>query len=375
MKLAGGKAVIASNVLIAIAGVGAMLALAYLISIDTTEPKDRGTPSHRPQPMRPAVERLAFAPKDAFAVAPQLRPGFTPESEAEAKPESEVKPETERETAEEDADPSDETASWSTETAASEWRTDLRSRPVVRARPSRQPESDDAPRRRRPYNRSLEKRLAEISPGATARLKKRFEAARMSWPPSEIALIGIKDEKILELHARAKGGPWELIHRYRVLAASGGLGPKLRQGDKQVPEGVYRIAWLNPNSSYHVSLRVSYPNAFDRQMAKKEGRSNLGGDIMIHGKNLSAGCLAIGDEAVEEVFTAAAETGVANVRVIIAPTDLRTKAFPEPKPGQPEWLPKLYTEIASAMSGYEATSPITTSSTNMASSFMSFFAK
>jgi hypothetical protein len=221
----------------------------------------------------------------------------------------------------------------------------------------------------------MEKRLAEISPGATARLKKKFEDARVAWPPSEIALIGIKDEKILELHARSKGQPWQLIHRYPILAASGGMGPKLRQGDKQVPEGIYRIAWLNPNSAYHVSLRVSYPNDFDRKMAKKEGRSNLGGDIMIHGKNLSAGCLAIGDQAVEEIFTVAAETGLAKVRVIIAPTDLRTKAIPEPKPGQPEWVPKLYTEIASAMSGYESVSPIATSSTNIASSFMSFFSK
>jgi hypothetical protein len=263
-----------------------------------------------------------------------------------------------------------------TGTVAHPWLTDTHPTPVTRTAHHEQSDKDEpSPRRRRPHSRSLEKRLAEISPGATARLKKKFEDARVAWPPSEIALIGIKDEKILELHARAKGQPWQLIHRYPILAASGSMGPKLRQGDKQVPEGIYRIAWLNPNSAYHVSLRVSYPNAFDRKMAKKEGRSNLGGDIMIHGKNLSAGCLAIGDKAVEEIFTVAAETGLSKVRVIIAPTDLRTKAIPQPKPGQPEWVPKLYTEIASAMSGYESVSPIATSSTNIASSFMSFFSK
>jgi murein L,D-transpeptidase YafK len=62
-----------------------------------------------------------------------------------------------------------------------------------------------------------------------------------------------------------------LIHRYPLLAASGVAGPKLRQGDKQVPEGVYGISFLNPNSRYDVSLRVNYPNAFDRQMAAKDG--------------------------------------------------------------------------------------------------------
>ena len=68
------------------------------------------------------------------------------------------------------------------------------------------------------------------------------------------------------------GQAWKLIHRYSVLAASGVAGPKLRQGDKQVPEGVYGISFLNPSSRYDVSLRVNYPNAFDRQMAAKDGR-------------------------------------------------------------------------------------------------------
>ena len=362
MKLARGKSIIASNALVAAVGAVVMLGLVYLVNVDTTKPRPEGAPDHREQTVMPAsVNRMAFAPPDAFAAPPSLRAGFTAENEfAEAAR----------------LGPLDETVSWSTETVAPPWQTDLRTAPVTRSsrRPD-SPDSDDPPRRRKPYNRPLEKRLAEIAPRATVRLKQKFENAKVAWPPSEIALIGIKDEKVLELHARSKGGPWTLIYRYRVLAASGGTGPKLRQGDRQVPEGIYRIAWLNPNSSYHVSLRVSYPNAFDREMARKEGRTNLGGDIMIHGKNLSAGCLAIGDEAVEEVFTVAAETGLAKIRVIIAPTDLRTKTFPELKPGQPAWVPKLYTEIASAMSGYESASPITTGSTNIASSFMSFLAK
>jgi hypothetical protein len=370
MKFVGGKSIIASYALVAAAGVGAMVGLVCLINVDTSKPRQQTLIVRKHvKLLTPSVNRWAFAPSDAFAALPELRPSFAPGSDfAEADP-NQVSAE---------ADPSHvsaETASWATETVAPPWQTDAHSTPVTRTIHREQADNDDRPQRRRPYSRSLEKRLAEISPGAMARLKKKFEDAKVAWPPSEIALIGIKDEKILELHARSKGQPWQLIHRYRILAASGGTGPKLRQGDKQVPEGIYRIAWLNPNSAYHVSLRVSYPNAFDRKMAKKEGRSNLGGDIMIHGKNLSAGCLAIGDEAVEEIFTVAAETGLAKVRVIIAPTDLRTKGVPQPKPGQPEWVPKLYTEIASAMSGYESVNPIATGSTNIASSFMSFFSK
>ena len=201
---------------------------------------------------------------------------------------------------------------------------------------------------------TLAERLGEIAPPATKRLADKFEAAKAVWPPAEISLVAIKDEKTIELYARPSGGEWKFIHRYRVLAASGGAGPKLRQGDKQVPEGVYGISFLNPNSRYHVSLRVNYPNAFDLQMAAMDGRKDLGGDIMIHGKALSVGCLAIGDEAAEEVFVLAAQIGLPKIRLIIAPTDFRSKAVPAPEPGQTAWLPKLYAEVAGAMSEFKA---------------------
>ena len=69
---------------------------------------------------------------------------------------------------------------------------------------------------------------------------------------------------------------------YPILAASGVLGPKLREGDKQVPEGIYGAEALNPNSKFHLSIRLNYPNTFDRRMAQSDGRTQLGGDIMIH---------------------------------------------------------------------------------------------
>jgi hypothetical protein len=201
---------------------------------------------------------------------------------------------------------------------------------------------------------TLSQRLAEIAPGAQTRLARKFEAAKAPWRPAEIALVAVKDEKMLELFARPVGGSWTFIHRYPVLAASGGSGPKLRRGDKQVPEGIYRISFLNPNSRYHVALRVDYPNAFDKRMGARDGRKDLGGDIMIHGKAASIGCLAIGDEAAEELFVLAAETGLQKIKLIIAPTDLRRNAVPPPEPGQPAWLPGLYTEVAAAMAEFKA---------------------
>ncbi len=200
---------------------------------------------------------------------------------------------------------------------------------------------------------TLAERLAEISPNANRRITAKFDAAKVSWPPVELGLVAIKDEKALELHARSLSGDWHFVHRYRVLAASGASGPKLRKGDKQVPEGVYGISFLNPNSRYHVSLRVDYPNAFDKEMAAKEGRANLGGDIMIHGKAASIGCLAIGDEAAEELFVLAASIGLPKIKLIIAPTDFRKTGVPQLEAGKPKWLPGLYTQVASAMSDFK----------------------
>jgi hypothetical protein len=280
-------------------------------------------------PAMPQAHRFAFVLPGTLSmtappsVEPQLRPSIAPETEAAVPWSTEIRPEAR-----------------------------LASAAYALLPPLTVPGETRQPRRPlRSY--TLKARLAEIAPAASLRLAKRFETAKAHWPPAEIALLAIKDEKVLELHARATGGPWKLVHRYRVLAASGGLGPKLRQGDRQVPEGIYSVAFLNPNSAYHVSLRVNYPNAFDRQMAAKDGRKDLGGDIMIHGKNLSAGCLAMGDEAVEEIFVLAAQTGLPNVKLIIAPTDLRQNPVPAAEPDKPEWLPKLYAEVASAMSEFK----------------------
>jgi hypothetical protein len=222
-------------------------------------------------------------------------------------------------------------------------------------RPAQLPWQNEPALRKKPY--SLSERLREIGPTAQERLHAKFVAAKAPWRPAELALVAIKDEKVLELHARPTGGTWTFIHRYPVLAASGITGPKLRRGDKQVPEGVYGISFLNPNSRFHVALRVNYPNAFDRRMGVRDGRKDLGGDIMIHGKAASTGCLAIGDAAAEELFVLAAETGLKNIKLVIAPTDLRRKSVPSIiGEGQPDWLPGLYTELASAMAPYKAPS-------------------
>jgi hypothetical protein len=173
--------------------------------------------------------------------------------------------------------------------------------------------------------RTIEQVLGAIGPSVERRLRSAFERADVAWPPRTLTLLAFKSERRLEVHASQGGEESRFVRFYPILAASGISGPKLREGDKQVPEGFYRIELLNPNSRYHLALRVNYPNADDIERAREDGRdlSKLGSDIMIHGGAASIGCLAIGDPAIEELFVLTACVGLDNVRLIIAPYDFR----------------------------------------------------
>jgi murein L,D-transpeptidase YafK len=195
-------------------------------------------------------------------------------------------------------------------------------------------------------------RLATYGASVRSRLAPAFEAAGVPYPPTSFTLIGLKAEKRLELWAPDAAGRPRLIKTYPILAASGGAGPKLREGDRQVPEGLYGIESLNPNSRFHLSLRVDYPNAADRRRAQAEGRTGLGGDIMIHGSDVSIGCLAMGDPAAEELFVLAALTGPKNIRVILSPVDFRRLDKIDLPASLPVWVPDLHAEIKAELARY-----------------------
>lgn len=195
---------------------------------------------------------------------------------------------------------------------------------------------------------TVESRLKQYEAVAAERWRPFFEKAGVAYPPRQLVLVGLKDEKVLEVYAGSNG--LRYIRSLPVVQASGKVGPKLKEGDRQVPEGLYTIEYLNPNSKYHLSMKISYPNAFDRARAAEEGRTALGGDIMIHGKDVSIGCLAMGDEAAEDLFVLAAKTGLENIRVILAPVDFRTRQLRAgEKEGLPAWTATLYQEIEAAL--------------------------
>lgn len=192
--------------------------------------------------------------------------------------------------------------------------------------------------------KTVSDRLQEFGPAAQTRLIPYFQKARIGYPPTKLILVGIKNEKRLEIYASGSGQPVHFVRSYPILCASGKLGPKLQEGDGQVPEGIYAIESLNPNSRFHLALRVGYPNQFDREQAQKDGRSNLGGDIMIHGKNVSIGCLAMGDEAAEDLFVLAAQVGIQNIEAILTPVDFRREQLPSAVE-LPVWTKPLYEKI------------------------------
>ena len=163
----------------------------------------------------------------------------------------------------------------------------------------------------------------------------------------KLRILVFKNERSVEVHAPG----WKVPRIYPMTAFSGTLGPKLREGDGQIPEGIYGIGYLNPNSSYYLSLKVTYPNASDRARAKADGRTNLGGDIMIHGKAVTIGCVPVGDDAIEDIFYLASAVDIKNVSVVIAPYDMRKGRKPELERSPLKWYPDLCREIDIALCG------------------------
>ncbi len=142
-----------------------------------------------------------------------------------------------------------------------------------------------------------------------------------------------KQERHLEVWMKKKER-FELFRTYKVAAMSGKPGPKLKEGDLQAPEGFYTIgpSQMNPNSQFHLSFNLGYPNAYDR------AHQRTGSALMVHGNQLSTGCFAMTDHKVEEIYTlcdAALRNGQTSFQVHCFPFRM-TEANME-KHGSPLW--------------------------------------
>jgi len=148
-----------------------------------------------------------------------------------------------------------------------------------------------------------------------------FRALGEAFPPAGVYVRVFKAEREVEVWVRGRGSDrYVRLRRYPICQVSGALGPKRMEGDRQMPEGFYEIESFNPQSDYHLSLRVNYPNAADRTLGRT-GR--LGGDIYLHGGCSTVGCVPVTDEHIRELYWLSVEaraSGLQRIPVHIFPT-------------------------------------------------------
>lgn len=141
--------------------------------------------------------------------------------------------------------------------------------------------------------------------------------------PKDLFIRVFKQTRALEVWMyHPEKAVYVLIKSYRVCSLSGKMGPKRRQGDLQIPEGVYFIDRFNPASSYFLSLGLNYPNASDRLLGHKRDPGN---DIFIHGNCVTIGCVPIRDDPIKEVYllcAAARTNGQRQIPVHIFPAPM-----------------------------------------------------
>lgn len=123
-------------------------------------------------------------------------------------------------------------------------------------------------------------------------------------PGAPVFIRIFKESKELEIWIQNEiDGKFQYLHTWEIAAMSGHLGPKLAEGDRQAPEGFYYVAQtqMKPDSAYHLAFNIGYPNSYDR------AHQRTGSFIMVHGNRVSAGCFAMTDYWIEEIYTLCAQ--------------------------------------------------------------------
>jgi murein L,D-transpeptidase YafK len=159
-------------------------------------------------------------------------------------------------------------------------------------------------------------------------VKKLFTDKNLSYEKFELFIRGFKKEKILEVWVKGKSAStFDLLTTYPFCSISGVLGPKRKEGDLQIPEGIYHINHFNPLSNFHLSLGVSYPNASDKILSDPK---SPGGAIYVHGNCVTVGCIPITDDKIKELYVIAVEArnyGQEKIPIHIFPARLTNETF------------------------------------------------
>ena len=184
--------------------------------------------------------------------------------------------------------------------------------------------------------------FTQVSYGASVPSSARSVAAIKSVKPALVKALADKNlrygspifmrifkrEAILELWVESESGTYSLFKAYDICSFSGDLGPKLKEGDRQSPEGFYfvRPGQMNPHSQFHLSFNLGYPNAYDRY------HKRTGSALMVHGNCVSIGCYAMTDPLINEIYAlahGALENGQPFFRVHVFPFVLDASSLAE----------------------------------------------
>jgi len=159
-------------------------------------------------------------------------------------------------------------------------------------------------------------------------LAKLYEEKKLDEFSLELYFRAFKEEKLIEVWARDKNKPaFLLLKTFDICKTSGKLGPKRREGDKQIPEGFYRFTDFNPESKFFLSLKVNYPNRADELLGDT---SNIGSEIYVHGDCVTTGCIPITDDKIKELYLMAVDAksaGQARIPITIFPMKLTEENF------------------------------------------------
>lgn len=174
-------------------------------------------------------------------------------------------------------------------------------------------------------------RVAQALQKKEASLLQNLERVGIRWEQGfDIYFRAFKKEAVMEVWVKNKGeSAYTLLTQWAFCSSVGFLGPKTEQGDRQIPEGFYRISELNPLSDYHLSLKINYPNLADSIRSKGK---NPGGQIYVHGGCETVGCIPLSDSIIEDayllcVLAASGQSGLPEIPVHIFPTHLQPDNF------------------------------------------------
>ena len=197
------------------------------------------------------------------------------------------------------------------------------------------------------FPETVESRIADFGKDVEKRLA-------LKEIPNQLRILVLKAEKQVELWGRMKNGTWVKINYYPIFTLPEKKGPKLSKDELKTPEGIYKIASLDPDNICKLAIKLDYPSQEDKEIAKKEGRSpeTMEADFLIHGFGFTKGNISLTNEGMEDMFYLIHKLGKENVRVLISPGDFRKD--PETS-AEKAWLQKRYEELKQQMSEMQET--------------------